>query len=99
MKYMVIETFKAGSAEKIYQRYDASGRMLPSGLSYIDSWITADRKRCFQLMETDNESLFDDWIENWDDLVDFEVIPIQDSPTKSTRQSATADAAKAAPPG
>jgi len=83
MKYMVIETFRPGAKDAVYERYAASGRMLPEGLVYIDSWLTADGARCFQLMETDDASLFDTWIERWRDLVDFEVVPVQDSPTKS----------------
>ncbi len=56
--------------------------MLPEGLHYIDSWLSADRSKCFQLMETDDIALFDEWIVNWNDLIDFEIIPVEDSPTK-----------------
>ena len=82
MKYMVIEMFKPGSKEKVYARYEAKGRMLPDGLKYIDSWLTEDGTRCFQLMETDDSELFNLWIEKWSDLVEFEIIPVLDSPTK-----------------
>jgi hypothetical protein len=81
---MIIETFKPGKTESVYGRYAARGRMLPKGLAYIDSWLTVDGGRCFQLMETQDMRLFDAWIEQWQDLVDFEVIPVQDSPTKGT---------------
>ena len=27
-------------------------------------------------METDNRALLDEWISNWKDIVDFEVIPV-----------------------
>jgi hypothetical protein len=80
---MVIERFKRGSRRKVYARFDAKGRMLPDGLKYIDSWMTEDGKRCFQLMETDNPELFNPWIEQWRDLVEFEIIPVMDSPTKA----------------
>jgi len=80
---MVIEMFKQGSREKVYARYESKGRMLPDGLKYINSWLTKDGKRCFQLMETDNPELFDRWIEQWRDLVEFEIIPVFDSPTKA----------------
>jgi hypothetical protein len=30
-------------------------------------------------METQNCALFDQWVENWKDLIDFEIIPLQSS--------------------
>ncbi|MFN3197598.1 MAG: DUF3303 domain-containing protein [Bradymonadia bacterium] len=79
---MVIETFKAGCMPKVYARYAERGRMLPEGLVYIDSWLTADQRQCFQLMETADASLFEPWIAQWSDLVNFEVIAVEASPTK-----------------
>ena len=76
MRYMVIETFTKG-ARAVYERAAASGRMLPPGLSYIDSWIDSKTlDRCFQLMETDDPRLFEDWFENWRDLGEIEVVPV-----------------------
>ncbi len=85
MKYMVIEKFKSGKADEIYERYEQNGRMLPDGLTYLDSWITPDRKMCYQLMETESPELFDRWINNWKDLIDFEIVQVIDSPTKAAR--------------
>ena len=72
MQYMVIERFK--DARAIYQRLRDRGRLMPNGLRYIDSWISEDLSRCFQLMETDIPKLFEEWIANWSDLSDFEVV-------------------------
>jgi hypothetical protein len=73
---MVIETFLRG-AEPVYARAAEHGRMLPEGVLYIDSWVDArERDRCFQLMETDDPSLFKPWIAAWSDLADFEVVPV-----------------------
>jgi hypothetical protein len=80
MLYMVIESFKSrDAATLVYARFAERGRMLPDGLNYIDSWVEEDFGRCFQLMETQDVSLFDLWIANWSDLVDFEVIPVSQS--------------------
>ncbi|MEJ0088818.1 MAG: DUF3303 family protein [Limisphaerales bacterium] len=38
-RYMVIETFLPECKEKIYERFHAQGRMLPTGLIYLDSWL------------------------------------------------------------
>jgi hypothetical protein len=79
MRYMVIETFRRGP-RPVYARAAERGRMLPAGLVYVESWI--DERgfdRCFQLMETEDPSLFDEWIAAWSDLVDFEIVPVVDS--------------------
>jgi hypothetical protein len=81
-QYMVIETFLPGCKKKIYERFHAQGRMLPDGLIYINSWLEKDGDRCFQLMETDDRSLFDAWIEKWKNLTAFEVVEIGEKPTK-----------------
>jgi hypothetical protein len=73
---MVIETYRQGPGP-VYARAGERGRMLPPGLEYLDSWIEAPGlDRCFQLMETEAPSLFDEWIANWDDLVEFEIVPV-----------------------
>jgi len=60
--------------------------MLPPGLEYVDSWIDERRlDRCFQLMQTEDPSLFDEWIAAWSDLVDFEVVPVVGSSAAATR--------------
>ena len=76
----MIETFKADRAV-VYERYDRQGRMMPDGLHYIDSWIERDGNRCFQLMETETPELFQSWTAKWSDLVDFEIVAIELSPT------------------
>jgi len=81
MRYMVIERFMDGKKSDVYDRFHQKGRMLPDGLHYIDSWLEENGNRCFQLMETDNESLFNEWIGHWNDLVEFEVVPLGDKPS------------------
>jgi hypothetical protein len=78
--YMVIETFKEGCADAVYQRFHERGRLLPPGLLYIDSWREKNGNRCFQLMETTDPKLFHQWTRRWDDLVDFEVIELVEKP-------------------
>jgi hypothetical protein len=76
MLFMIIEHFRDGDAAPVYARFRARGRMAPEGLGYVASWVTADRKRCFQVMECDDESLLGEWLARWADLVEFEVIPV-----------------------
>ena len=79
MLFMVIEKFKNRDAVPVYKRFEGRGRMMPDGLKYIDSWVEKNFDRCFQLMEADDPAVFQEWIDNWKDLVDFEVIPVVSS--------------------
>ena len=74
--YMVVEHFKNKDAVAVYRRFRDHGRMAPEGLLYISSWVDENLERCYQLMETHDRQLLDDWIANWTDLVDFEVYPV-----------------------
>jgi len=79
MLFMVIERFKNRDASAVYARFQARGRMLPEGLTYIESWTDAKFERCFQLMECENPGLFQEWISHWQDLVEFEIVPVRSS--------------------
>jgi hypothetical protein len=76
MLYMIVETFRNGDARPVYRRFREHGRMAPEGLNYVASWVTDDMRRCFQVMECDNRALLDAWVDQWSDIVDFEVVPV-----------------------
>lgn len=79
MLYMVIERFKTPGAIEIYRRARDQGRLMPEGLEYVSSWVDLDFTTCFQLMKTEDEKLFEQWVIRWKDLIDFEIIPVQTS--------------------
>jgi len=83
--YMVIEHFKNNDAVPIYRRFHARGRLTPDGLVYVSSWIDHKLERCYQLMETHDRALLEDWMTKWWDLVDFEVYPVVTSQEASER--------------
>jgi hypothetical protein len=76
MLFMVIEHFKAGAVQQIGERFQSCGRMLPPGVAYHASWVDAAGTRCFQVMESPDAELLDAWVSRWDDLIDFEIIPV-----------------------
>ena len=84
MLFMVIEHFRPGQATSIYRRFREKGRMAPDTVRYIDSWVDMEFQRCFQLMEADTEDQLHNWTVNWDDLVDFEVVPVRTSAQAAT---------------
>ncbi len=73
---MIIESFRDGDAAPVYRRLREQGRGFPDGLTYVASWVSADLKRCFQIMECDDRALLDEWMSRWVDLVDFEIVPV-----------------------
>jgi len=73
---MVIENFKNGDAVPVYRRFRERGRLVPRGLSYVSSWVNETLDRCWQLMETEDRDLLNEWIANWSDIIDFEIYPV-----------------------
>jgi hypothetical protein len=84
MLFMIVERFKERDPAPIYQRLRESGRSMPEGLRYIDSWIEPNFDRCFQLMECADARLLMQWMLQWRDLIDFEIVPV--SPSKEVRE-------------
>lgn len=76
---MVIEHYGPGKAEEVYRRFRDHGRLAPDGVHYVASWVDHGFSRCFQVMEAESEAALREWTANWEDLVDFEVIPVRTS--------------------
>ncbi len=76
MLFMVIEHFKNRDAVAVYRRFRERGRMMPEGLKYVESWVEHGFDRCFQLMECGDPRLFEQWMVQWEDLVEFEIVPV-----------------------
>jgi len=89
MLFMVVERFRNQDARAVYRRFRDKGRMMPEGLAFVGSWVTADVGRCFQLMECDDVTLLQRWVTEWSELIEFEIVPVV--PGKET--------AAALPPG
>jgi hypothetical protein len=77
MQFMVIERFRnADSVAAVYRRLRDEGRMTPDGLRYGDSWVEPGMSRVFQLMEGDDPRLLQQWVLHWQDLIEFEIVPV-----------------------
>jgi hypothetical protein len=74
--YMIIENYKLGKTEEIYHRFSEHGRMLPSG---VYSWVEVNLTKCYQIMKSESLEKLYEWIDNWKDLVEFDVIPVINS--------------------
>lgn len=76
MLFMVIERFKDGNAVAVGQRFREKGRMLPERVVYHQSWVDETGARCFQIMEAPRREFLGEWVKQWDDLVEFEIVPV-----------------------
>ena len=83
--FMVVEHFRNGDAVPVYRRFKEHGRMAPDGLTYVSSWVDENLATCYQLMETADRTLLDEWMRNWKDLVEFEVHPVISSQEAAQR--------------
>jgi hypothetical protein len=72
---MIVENFR-GDPVPVYRRFRDQGRLAPDGLRYVNSWVTRDLQRCYQIMECDDPRLLQQWIDRWRDIADFDVIPV-----------------------
>jgi hypothetical protein len=85
MLYLIVEQFKNADPLPIYRRFRDHGRLAPPGVQYISSWVDGKFERCFQIMETDDRRLLDQWIENWSDIAEFHVYPVMSSKEAADR--------------
>lgn len=83
--YMIIERYRNGDSIPVYRRFREHGRLASEGLEYVSSWVTPDLTTCYQVMCTPDPSLLDAWIANWEDLVEFEVVPVVTSAEAAAR--------------
>ena len=76
MLFMIIERFKNRDPVPVYRRFRDRGRLAPEGVGYVSSWVDARMERCYQVMEAADRGLIDQWVANWSDIVDFEIVPV-----------------------
>jgi len=79
MLFMVIERFKQGNPKQVGERFKSKGRMLPKGVVYHTSWMDLAGERCFQVMEAPDPDSLKAWASRWEDLVEFEIVPVLSS--------------------
>jgi len=79
MLFMIIERFRDRDAGAIGRRFAQKGRMLPDGVTYHASWVDSAGSRCFQVMEAARAELLDAWVRCWEDLIEFEIVPVATS--------------------
>lgn len=79
MLFLIVEHFKDGDPVPVYARFREHGRLAPPGLEYVNSWVTTDLTRCYQVMECSDRALLDEWMSRWADLARFDVVEVVSS--------------------
>lgn len=82
--YMIIEHFPPNPSP-VYERFRTKGRLAPDGLHYINSWVTKDMSKCYQIMECENKALLNEWMSAWEDLVRLDVEEVVTSHSAAAR--------------
>ncbi len=82
---MVIEKYK--NKEAVYKRFREKGKMMPEGVSYVNSWVSEGGNTCYQINEAQNEELLYEWSSNWNDVTDFAFIPVISSQEMSDKMA------------
>jgi hypothetical protein len=88
MLFVIVERFRNGDPIPVYRRFRDHGRLAPPGVTYIASWVTEDLKTCYQVMETTDRMLLDQWMDAWSDLVELEAVAVM---TSAAAAAAVAD--------
>lgn len=76
MQFLIIERFRGGDPVPVYRRFRDRGRLAPAGLQYVASWVTTDLTTCYQIMACEDPRLLEQWMAQWRDLVEFQVLPV-----------------------
>jgi len=77
MHFMIIERFRnADAVAAVYARFEKRGRLMPEGLKYVSSWIEPNFDRSFLVAECDDPRLIQQWVLQWNDLIEFEIVAV-----------------------
>jgi len=85
MLFMIVEHFRDGNPAPVYARFRERGRLAPPGVEYINSWVTSDLARCYQVMSAPSRAHLDPWIDAWSDLTEFDVLEVMTSAEAAAR--------------
>ena len=76
MLFMVIERFRKRGALAVSDRLRDKSHIVREGLRNVGRWVEVGQGRGFQLIECDDAQLFQQWVLEWQDLIEFEIVPV-----------------------
>ena len=76
MLFMITYAFGPGHREKAQERFKKTGGGPPAGAKMVGRWHNVAGRRGYVLAESDDAVAIGKWMQEWTDLLDFEVIPV-----------------------
>ena len=78
MHFMIIWTFRPEHSNDAIGRFSETGALPPEGIEMVSRWHDVAGRRGFAVARTDDASALARWTRQWNDLLEFEVIPVVD---------------------
>ncbi len=68
--------YSSDDRDTVHERFKETGGLPPDGVTMIGRWHGVDGNRGFLLAETGDPGALARWLQDWTDLVAFEVTPV-----------------------
>ena len=70
------DRYSTANRDAVHRRFLETGGAPPAGVSMLGRWHCAEGNGGFFLAETDDPAALARWLQDWTDLIDFEVTPV-----------------------
>ena len=75
MLYMLTAVYPPERRDAVLERFAEIGVAAPEGIKIVGQWF-AIGGRTFEVIETDDMVVLGKWLHLWDDLMSFDLIPL-----------------------
>ena len=68
--------YATGDRDRVHARFLETGGLPPDGVEMHGRWHAAAGNAGFLVAESDDAAAVADWLQQWSDLIDFELTPV-----------------------
>ena len=76
MKFMITWTSSPANSKATLSRFMETGGSPPSGVTMLGRWHAPHNNRGFCLAETNDAKALYEWVNQWNDLLEFTLSPV-----------------------
>ena len=76
MHFHITYEFDSSQRNSAQDRFRETGALPPDGIEMLGRWHAAGGNKGFMLAETDDVVAIGHWVQQWTDLLSFEVTPV-----------------------
>ena len=69
-------TYSTEDRDAVHERFKQTGGAPPNGVAMVGRWHSAEGNCGFLVAETDDATALSRWLQEWTDLITFEVTPV-----------------------